>query len=58
MKTQEAIEYFGGFKQLADELNTWPQTVYQWGEYPPMGRQYELQIKTDGKLMAEKELND
>lgn len=55
MKTQEAIDYYGGIKQLADELGTWPQTVYQWGEYPPMGRQYELQIRTGGKLNAEKE---
>jgi hypothetical protein len=56
MKTQEAIDYWGGVKKLADALNTWPQTVYQWGEYPPMGRQYEIEIKTDGKLKAEEEV--
>lgn len=56
MKTQDAINFYGGLKQLSDALGTWPQTVYQWGKYPPMGRQYELQIKTDGKLMAEKEV--
>ena len=55
MKTQDAIDYYKGIRQLAEALETWPQTVYQWGEYPPMGRQYELQIKTDGKLKAEKE---
>jgi hypothetical protein len=54
MKTQEAIDHFGGIRQLAEVLKTWPQTIYQWGETPPMGRQYELQIKTDGKLKAEK----
>ena len=53
MKTQEAIDYYGGIRQLAEALKTWPQTIYQWGETPPMGRQYELQIKTDGKLKAE-----
>jgi hypothetical protein len=54
MKTQEAIDHYGGIRQLAEVLATWPQTIYQWGEYPPMGRQYELQIRTDGKLKAEK----
>lgn len=53
MKTQEAIDYFGGIRQLAEVLKTWPQTIYQWGEHPPRGRQYELQVITDGKLMVE-----
>lgn len=53
MKTQEAIDHFGGIRQLAEVLKTWPQTIYQWGEYPPRGRQYELQVITDGKLMVE-----
>jgi hypothetical protein len=56
MKTQEAIDYWGGVKNLADDLKTWPQTIYQWGEYPPMGRQYEIEIKSDGQLKAEKEV--
>jgi hypothetical protein len=56
MKTQEAIDYWGGVKNLADDLKTWPQTIYQWGEYPPMGRQYEIEIKSDGQLRAEKEV--
>jgi len=54
MKTQDAIKYFGGIRQLAEALETWPQTVYQWGEYPPMGRQYEIEVKSDGQLRAEK----
>ena len=53
MKTQEAIDHYGGIRQLAEVLRTWPQTIYQWGDKPPMGRQYELQIKTNGKLRAE-----
>ena len=52
MKTQDAIDHYGGIRQLAEVLKTWPQTIYQWGEFPPMGRQYELQIKTGGKLKA------
>lgn len=53
MKTQEAVEFFGGVKQLADALGVWPQVVYKWGESPPIGRQYEIQVKTNGKLIAE-----
>ena len=50
MTTQEAIEYYGGVKQLADALGCWPQVIYQWGVNPPIGRQYQLQVITDGKL--------
>ena len=53
MKTQQAIEFYGGKKQLADALGVWPQVIYQWGDYPPVARQYELQVKTDGALVAE-----
>ena len=53
MKTQEAIDYWCGVKKLADALKTWPQTIYQWGEYPPIGRQYEIEVKSDSQLRAE-----
>jgi transcriptional repressor of cell division inhibition gene dicB len=55
MTTQEAIEHYGGIKQLSDALGTWPQTIYQWGESPPMARQYELEVKTKGKLKADRD---
>ena len=55
MKTQEAIDYFGGLRKLAQALDVWPQVIYQWGETPPMGRQYELEVKTGGKLKADKQ---
>jgi hypothetical protein len=58
MKTQEAIDHFGGIRQLAEVLKTWPQTIYQWGEYPPKGRQYELQVITDGKLVVENNISE
>lgn len=55
MTTQEAIDHFGGVKHLADALGTWPQAIYAWGERPPMARQYELQVKTEGKLRVDNE---
>jgi hypothetical protein len=51
--TKEAIEHFGGLKKLADALGVWPQVIYRWGDRPPMGRQYEIEVKTEGKLRAD-----
>ena len=53
MKTEEAIAYFGSLKKLADTLDVWPQVIYKWGDTPPMGRQYELEVKTAGALKAD-----
>jgi hypothetical protein len=54
MKTQEAIEHYGSLRKLAETLDVWPQVIYQWGDTPPMGRQYELEVRTEGKLKADK----
>jgi len=53
MKTQEAIRYFGSIKKLSKELDIWPHNVSRWGECPPMARQYEIEVKTNGILKAE-----
>ena len=52
MTTQEAIDYFGGRRQLAEMLGVWPQVIYGWKDEPPMARQYELEVKTNGALRA------
>lgn len=54
MTTKQAVEYFGGIKQLADVLGIWPQTIYSWGERPPKGRQYEIAAMS--ALKVDKEL--
>jgi transcriptional repressor of cell division inhibition gene dicB len=54
MTTKEAIEWAGSLKELSFFLRVWPQVIYNWGERPPMGRQYELEIKSKGKLKADK----
>lgn len=54
MTTQEAIDYFGGRKELAHQLGIWPHTTYKWGDRPPLNKQYELEVKTNGKLKADK----
>jgi len=53
MKTEEAVNHFGGQKQLASALGIWPHNIKRWGEKPPMLRQYELEKLTEGKLKAE-----
>lgn len=50
MKTSDAIAYYGDIKKLAAALDMWPHSIYRWGETVPIARQYELQIKTNGKL--------
>lgn len=57
MTTQEAITYFGGIKQLADALGIWPHNISRWGDHPPMSRQYELEVKTGGKLKSQETEN-
>ena len=54
MKTKEAVDFYGGVKALAVELDIWPHVVYRWGDSPPLARQYELEVKTKGKLKADK----
>jgi hypothetical protein len=55
MKTKEAIEFFRTEAFLARCLGIKRQAVNGWGEYPPIGRQYQIQIITAGKLKAEGE---
>lgn len=58
MQTSEVIECFGGRKATATALSkTWrvtPEAISQWGEYPPLGRQYQIEAMTKGKLKAER----
>jgi len=53
MTTLEALQHFGGKKALARALDIWPQAIGRWGDRPPMIRQYQLQILTNGELKAD-----
>ena len=55
MTTKQAVDFFGGLKELADVLKVWPQTIYAWGERPPKGKQYEIFVKSGFKLKMDKE---
>jgi hypothetical protein len=53
MKTRDAANHFGSKKKLADALGIQPSAVTMWGELVPISRQYQLQVLSDGKLMAD-----
>jgi len=50
MTTKQAIEYFGGKKALAAALEIWPHNIARWGESPPLKRQAQIQLLTNGDL--------
>ena len=52
MKTQEAADFFGGKKKLAEALGISPAAVSMWGGVVPLSRQYQIQVISKGKLMA------
>lgn len=53
MKTEQAIEYAGSPKALADLLGITPSAISQWGDEVPPARQIQLEQITDGKLKAD-----
>lgn len=53
MKTADAIRHFGNVAKLADALGITPQAVYDWGEFLPRGRAFELQVLTEGALKVD-----
>jgi transcriptional repressor of cell division inhibition gene dicB len=50
MQTKDVIAYFGDQVKAAAALGITPSAVSQWGETPPMVRQYQIQVITKGKL--------
>jgi transcriptional repressor of cell division inhibition gene dicB len=53
MKTQDAIDHFGSATALANAVGATIGAVSQWGDFPPGGRQMQIQHLTRGKLKAE-----
>ncbi|MDD2133339.1 Cro/CI family transcriptional regulator [Pseudomonas kurunegalensis] len=53
MKTRDAANHFGSKKKLAEALGIQPSAVTMWGELVPISRQYQIQVLSNGKLMAE-----
>ena len=53
MKTSEAITFAGGSFKLSQLLNVTSGSISQWGEYPPDGRQLQIEKLSNGALKAE-----
>lgn len=52
MTKTDAIQYFGGVVKTAKALGISHVSVSKWPESIPIGRQYQIQILTNGKLKA------
>jgi transcriptional repressor of cell division inhibition gene dicB len=53
MRKEEAIKFYGSQLALARALGIAQASVAGWGEYPPGGRQLQLEKLTGGKLKSE-----
>ncbi len=55
MNLAKVIKHFGGKAGLAKSLGLSYQAVQQWEENNkiPHGRQYQIQVLTDGRFVAE-----
>lgn len=54
MRTKQAIKHFGSAAQLARKLGISRQSINDWGDEVPEGRQYQLEILTNGALRAKR----
>jgi hypothetical protein len=50
VKTLDAVQHFGGRRQVAEALGVTRQAVSKWGKYVAEGSAYKLQHLTKGKL--------
>jgi transcriptional repressor of cell division inhibition gene dicB len=53
MLTNDAVQYYGGRRQLADALGITRQAVEQWGKIVAEGAAYKLQVITKGDLIVD-----
>ncbi len=53
MTTKEVIDYFETQVAIAKALGITQSAVSQWDDRPPMMRQYQIQIVTQGGLRAD-----
>lgn len=53
MKKSDVIKFYGNGAKAARALNMCRTAFYQWGEFVPEQRQYELEVKTNGLLKSD-----
>jgi hypothetical protein len=52
MKTSDAISHFKTKAALAAALGIKAPSIYDWGDEVPIGRQFQIELITDGALKA------
>ena len=53
MNTHDAVQHFGGRRQLAEALGISRQAVEQWGKLVARGMAYRLQVMTKNALVVD-----
>lgn len=52
MKIEDVTAFFGSKSKLAEALGVSPSAATQWRDNIPVGRQYQIQVITNGKFKA------
>ena len=55
MTKQQAIAYYGSATKLAQALSVSKTAVSLWSDVIPIGRQYQIEVITNGRLKADRE---
>lgn len=55
MTKQQAIAFYGSATKLARALAVSKTAVSMWSEVIPIGRQYQLEVITHGRLKADRD---
>lgn len=55
MNKKDAINHFGSAAKLARALGLTRAAITLWPERIPIGRQYQIEVVTQGKLVADRE---
>lgn len=53
MKTEDVVKAVGGMQKLCLMLGCHRSAVYAWQGVVPSARQYEIEVKTDRKLLSD-----
>ena len=52
MRKEDAIRFFGSATKLARALGISKQAISKWGDHVPEGRDYQIEVLTEGALKA------
>ena len=53
MKTKDVLSYFGSYNAIAEALQIDQSAARHWGEDVPSLRQFQIQVLTNGALIAD-----